>query len=1124
MKKKKLLILLPAVLMMLGSCGPDESSSNPPVDDTSSVVPEVKVGKVTITAAEHAVVTADKTEAKVGDTVTFTIVVDDGYALEYFKVNNVEVTVTRGKASAKMVEGGLTVTYAARLITGNVEIVASEHVTVTADKESAAVGETVNFTVSVDSGYKLVYFRVNGIEREVVDGRASATMIAAGLKVTAAAEMNVFNVTIDENINNGTVTADKVSAAVGEDVTFTITPAAGYVLKEFKVNNVARQVTVPTAVIKMEKGGLNVTATFEQNIFPVQIDSAIVNGTVTADKTSAAIGEDVTFTVTANEEFLLDEFKVNDEAVGVVEGQATVKMVQGGLNVTATFKAQPYSVAIAEGIEHGSVTADKTEAAAGEDVVFTVTADDDYELDYFKVNGSDVAVENGQATVKMVKGGLNVTAAFKAIKHAVTIPSDIVNGTVVADKAEAVTGEDVTFTVTPAATYKLESFKVNDVEVTVDEEGKATVAMVKEGLTVEVSFSEEWTELTGIDEDFKSKVAAADVIRYKFTADASVDTLPVAKNTTIVDLGGKTLTVTGNTVMAGSADQTIIVRNGTINVTAAASSEQRNFFNLNGVKSFDISDIVLTNDNDMVSSSAAFHTIGNGVFNFNNVTATLKTTYAISTNNEEGEAQTFNIKGSEITVCDSSKDNCAVIMNINGEGHVNIENSVITGDRQAVEARTGTWSIKNTVLTNTCEWVKASDANKARDDKYLGSKAGANTWASGNEVPSAAIVIGDTVAGAYNNPASVTLEGVTAISSDTKAIVGRADGEYASELTVDGLTYLNNYGKFDLTDDVKFTANNVKNVNIKEANALEEADAANLYVVHGYVQKLTNARYGTGMIIDDEGNTITMYGGYNAASAAYYTYSNGKYSLATSSSTAIDSTYVGKEVTIIGTFDIYKTTKEITNAIVFVEESDATVSTSFDSTKGTVALSKETGIKTGEEITVTATPIAGYKVASIKVTQYGETIDITDTGKFFAAATNSVVVEFEEGAPSTATKVTFVPSGTTTSAKGFTLTSDKVSIAITNGLDDTAKISCYQNKTMTVSVETGYKITNIVITCTTSGTSKYGPSGFTVKDGTYAYEGANGTWTGEASSVIFTADSQVRMTKIVVTYDIDTAA
>ena len=74
----------------------------------------------------------------------------------------------------------------------------------------------------------------------------------------------------------------------------------------------------------------------------------------------------------------------------------------------------------------------------------------------------------------------------------------------------------------------------------------------------------------------------------------------------------------------------------------------------------------------------------------------------------------------------------------------------------------------------------------------------------------------------------------------------------------------------------------------------------------------------------------------------------------------------------------------------------------------------------------------------------------------------------------------------------------------------------YDGSTMTISSDN--PITSFIITCTTSGTSKYGPGNITFKTGSYSYSGTNGTWTGNSTSIASNKSSaQLRITKIVVT-------
>lgn len=77
-----------------------------------------------------------------------------------------------------------------------------------------------------------------------------------------------------------------------------------------------------------------------------------------------------------------------------------------------------------------------------------------------------------------------------------------------------------------------------------------------------------------------------------------------------------------------------------------------------------------------------------------------------------------------------------------------------------------------------------------------------------------------------------------------------------------------------------------------------------------------------------------------------------------------------------------------------------------------------------------------------------------------------------------------------------------------------------QTLTFTSSVVT---MTSIILTCTANGTTKQGPGCFgegAPSGYTFESNGPTGTWTGSATSLIFTAtDNQVRITQIVVTYE-----
>lgn len=308
-------------------------------------------------------------------------------------------------------------------------------------------------------------------------------------------------------VEHGSVTADKMTAEVGADVTFTVTPDENYSVKSFKVNNDEKQLNDSNqVVVKMVEGGLTVSAEFEINSAAVTITQAD-HGSISADKSTAKIGENVTFTVAPEANYVVSSFKVNDADVALDgNNQAVVVMVAGGLNVTASFELESGTVTIGT-MEHGAVTADKMTAKIGEDVTFKITSDTGYDVSFFKVNGSDVDYVTkedsttgktyGEAKVKMVSGGLTVTAEFKLGVYSIEWDTPA-HGTIAVegDKTSATYGEEVKFIFTPDTGYEIKYLTINEEQVQWASDNTYTTTMGEYGLFVTVQFGLENETIT----------------------------------------------------------------------------------------------------------------------------------------------------------------------------------------------------------------------------------------------------------------------------------------------------------------------------------------------------------------------------------------------------------------------------------------------------------------------------------------------------------------------------------------------------------------------------------------------------------------------------------------------------
>lgn len=908
--------------------------------------------------------------------------------------------------------------------TGTVTIGAVEHGSVTADKMTAEVGADVTFTVTPDENYSVKSFKVNNDEKQLNDSnQVVVKMVEGGLTVSAEFEINSAAVTITQ-ADHGSISADKSTAKIGENVTFTVAPEANYVVSSFKVNDVDVALDGNNqAVVVMVAGGLNVTASFELGSGTVTIGT-MEHGAVTADKMTAKIGEDVTFKITSDTGYDVNFFKVNgsdvryeakeDPTTGKTYGEAKVKMVSGGLTVTAEFKLAVYTIEW-DTTTHGTIAVegDKTKATYGEEVKFIFTPETGYEIKYLTINEEQVQwASDNTYTTTMGEYGLFVTVQFGLENETITVNAGE-HGTIehknkVDDTQDYLYGDTAVVTVTPNEGFMIETITVDGKAIQVPEDKKGGYSfeqLVEKDLTISATFTDVHT-ISEFTDSVIDEIKNAQDIKVKLAGDVTLGVaLPLAKGTTEYDLDGHTITSTLNGMLRDANTDTTtfgtksvalkngkIVSNydkGTVNVI---DSSYLAALTLDGVT---VSNSTISTVNPITGiycSSTTETKILNSTINIkgsSNLGA-----YGIGTNNLDGENKTITIDNTKVTVTSDDFDNTGFLGNTEGIKVV-VKNSTFTADRQAVIARTGNWDISGSTFVSTGKWLDASESNVTTNTKY---KTTAGSWKTGNEVVSGGLILGDERTSAYNTPVVATLKDnkFTVAKGDKMSI--HSDGTVATTVTMDALTAVEAYG-YDHDEDktTVVTENNVVKKTLKELNEMTTDDDANLYVTTGVLTKIKAAQYGNLYLTDKAtGEELYVFGIYLDNN---YSFDGTKFSF-DKGAKVITSDYLGKEITVAGTFKNYKGTKELVNAVVIdssAEKVAAKVVTEYDAEKGTVTV--EEG-KLGDKLTVTATPKEGYKVSSIKVNDQALTIADDNTAEFTAELNNKVVVEFvSESAP-----------------------------------------------------------------------------------------------------------------------------
>ena len=418
---------------------------------------------ITVQSAQNGTISANKETVKYGEEVTFSIVADDNYVLDTFVVNGVDKTleVINGTYST-VVTSQLTVSASFRAINYTVDIAQIQNGTVTASANEGYYGDIVVLNITPSANYELASLLINGIECKdgIANGKFYYLTLTQDATVLAIFAKKQYSISIIES-QNGIVTCNKEEENAGRVVVFCVNANAHYEIDTFTVNGEDKKSEIINGQYEHAvDGNVTVSATFKVIQYTVSVNDS-ENGSLTANKEIVTYGETVAFSVVANAHYEIDTFTVNgeDKKSEIINGRYEY-IIDGNVTVSATFKAKQYTVSVNES-ENGSLTANKETVTYGESVMFTIVANEYYELATFIVNGEDKKSEivNGQYE-HTVDGNVMVRATFKLIEYVISI--DVIeNGRVSTNKETVTYGESVMFTIVANEHYELATFIVN---------------------------------------------------------------------------------------------------------------------------------------------------------------------------------------------------------------------------------------------------------------------------------------------------------------------------------------------------------------------------------------------------------------------------------------------------------------------------------------------------------------------------------------------------------------------------------------------------------------------------------------------------------------------------------------
>ena len=273
----------------------------------------------------------------------------------------------------------------------------------------------------------------------------------------------------------------------------------------------------------------------------------------------------------------------------------------------------------------------------------------------------------------------------------------------------------------------------------------------------------------------RANTVAQDGDTIKLLKDASTSSL---KAGVTYDLNGYTLTCTKTSAIEYSSKVMSFIDSS---VTGSERGGTLKFTKLRGATTAAIkaqagATLNLKNINFVSNASGLFPAENATALNIENCDVS-SSVFCVGTNAAtlENYGVIITLKDSIFTSTASDGDNTPVYINV--EGTLNIDNCELTGGRQGLMVRAGTANIKNSTITTTGKYTN-------RDQYY------ASAWKDGNEVPAAALVVGNYAAGAataYEANAVVTVEN-TKLTGENGFPALYVDGNttYTSSVTLGG--------------------------------------------------------------------------------------------------------------------------------------------------------------------------------------------------------------------------------------------------------------------------------------------------------------------------------------------------
>ena len=312
-------------------------------------------------------------------------------------------------------------------------------------------GGSATFTIAPNMGYRILDVKVDGVS---VGTPASYTFSNVMADHTIAATFELLKYTITPTAGAGGTLTPSTPQTVnwGGSATFTIAPNTGFKIADVLVDGISHG-AITSYTFSNVTADHTIAATFAIQTFTIT-PAAGSHGTITPSTAETVnYGGSVTFTITPNTGYVVDDVKVDGASQGDLPSYTFVN-VTADHTIVATFKVATFKITVAAG-PHGTITPGTTTVNYGDSAAFTIAPDTGYNIADVLVDGiSQGAITS--YTFSNVTADHTIAATFAIQTFAIT-PVAGSHGTITPSTVQTVNyGGSITFTIAPNTGYVID--------------------------------------------------------------------------------------------------------------------------------------------------------------------------------------------------------------------------------------------------------------------------------------------------------------------------------------------------------------------------------------------------------------------------------------------------------------------------------------------------------------------------------------------------------------------------------------------------------------------------------------------------------------------------------------------